>query len=145
MRSSRVMGWPAGPVVMSAKVSASRTGPSSTGEGGQLLDQSTLLGLEARSRVVRDQAGQSLLAMGTKEPRAVDRVEAEPVQGRGIANVMEERGRHQQVGILGRQDRCHAARLVSHCLDMRPTVRSVVLPAPSPMVAASWRDDTLRA
>jgi hypothetical protein len=114
-------------------------------EGGQLLDQSTLLGLEARSRVVRDQAGQSLLAMGTKEPRAVDRVEAEPVQGRGIANVMEERGRHQQVGILGRQDRCHAARLVSHCLDMRPTVRSVVLPAPSPMVAASWRDDTLRA
>ena len=31
-RCSRVMGWPAGPVVMSAKVRASMTGPSSTGK-----------------------------------------------------------------------------------------------------------------
>jgi hypothetical protein len=35
---------------------------------------------------------------------------------------MQERGRDQQVSILGRQDRGHAPRLVGDCLDMDPPV-----------------------
>jgi hypothetical protein len=59
---------------------AAATGPVLYGEGGQLVDQPQLLGLEARSRVVGNQAGESLLAVGTKEPSAVDGMEAKPVQ-----------------------------------------------------------------
>jgi hypothetical protein len=59
-----------------------------------------------------DQAGQLLLAMGAKEPGAVDRMEAEPLQRRGVAHVMHRRGGDQQVGILGRQDHGRATRLV---------------------------------
>ena len=91
-------------------------------EGGQLLDQVTLLGLKAGSGVVGDQAGQPLLTLGAKEPGAVDGVEAEPMQRRSVAHVMQERGRDQQIGILGGQDGTHAARLVGGCLNMGPAV-----------------------
>jgi hypothetical protein len=72
---------------------------------GQLLDQVALLGLEPRTRVVGDQTSQPLLALGAQEPGTVDGVEAEPVQRRSLAHVIQERGRDQQVGILGGQDR----------------------------------------
>jgi hypothetical protein len=38
-----------------------------------------------------DKTGQPFLAMGTKEVGAIDRMEAKPVQRRGIADVMQER------------------------------------------------------
>ena len=57
-------------------------------EGGQLVDQAALLGLEVCSGVMGDKTGQALLAMATKETGAVDWMEAKPVQRRGIADVM---------------------------------------------------------
>ena len=62
-------------------------------EGGQLVDQAALLSLEARPGVMGDKASQPLLAMVTKELGAIDWMEAKSVQGRGIADVMQERRR----------------------------------------------------
>jgi len=72
--------------------------------------------------VVGDQAGQPLLTLGAKEPGAIDGMEAKPVQRRGVTHVMHQRGRNQQVGILGRQDTSHDTRLVADCLNMAPPV-----------------------
>jgi hypothetical protein len=91
-------------------------------EGGQLLDQVALLGLKARPRVMGDKAGQPLLTLPAKEPGAIHGMEAEPIQRRSVANVMQERGRDQQIGFVGRQDCGHAPRLVSDCLNMSPAV-----------------------
>jgi hypothetical protein len=57
-------------------------------EGGQLVDQAPLLGLEARPGVMGYKTGQPLLAMGMEKPGAVDRMESEPVQRWSIADVM---------------------------------------------------------
>jgi hypothetical protein len=49
-------------------------------------------------------------------------MKAEPMQRGSVAHVMHQRGRDQQVGILSRQDRGHATRLVGNCLNMQPPV-----------------------
>jgi hypothetical protein len=91
-------------------------------DGGQLVDQAALLGLEARPGVMGNKTGQPLPAKATKEPGAIHWMEAKPVQRRGIADVMQERRRDQRVTILGREGRRHATRLASDRLDMRPPV-----------------------
>ena len=96
-------------------------------EGGQLVDQAALLSLEARPGVMGDKAGQPLLAMVTKEVGAIDWMESKSVQGRGIADVMQERRRYEHFTVLGREDCCHVARLASDGLDMCPAL-------------AQWRD-----
>ncbi len=70
-------------------------------DGGQLVDQAALLGLEVCPGVMGDKAGQPLLAMVTKEAGAIDWMESKSVQGRGIADVMQERRRYQHVTVLG--------------------------------------------
>jgi hypothetical protein len=91
-------------------------------EGGQLVDQAALLGLEVCPGVMGDKTGQALMAMATKEVGAVDGMEAKPVQRWGIADVMQERCRYQHVAILGRENLRHPTRLASDGLDMRPAV-----------------------
>jgi hypothetical protein len=49
------------------------------------------------SRSDGDKTGQALLVMATKEPAAVDWMEAKSVQRRGIADIMQECCRYQRV------------------------------------------------
>jgi hypothetical protein len=71
-------------------------------ELGQGVDQASLLGLEPGARVVGNQRGQSLLAPLTHIAGAINRMEAELVQWRGIADVMQPAGGDQVGAILGR-------------------------------------------
>jgi hypothetical protein len=49
-------------------------------------------------------------------------MKAEPMQRGSVAHVMHQRGRDQQVGVLGGQHRGYATRLIGHCLDMGPPI-----------------------
>jgi hypothetical protein len=91
-------------------------------KGGQLADQAALLGLKTCAGVVGDQSSQPLLTLGAKEPGAVHGMEAEPIQRRRLAHVIHQRGCDQQVGILSRQRRGHARRLVGNYLHVHPPV-----------------------
>jgi hypothetical protein len=71
-------------------------------DGGQLVDQAALLGLEVCPGVMGDKTGRPFLAMVAKELRPVDGMEAKPVQRRRIADVMQERRCYQCITILGR-------------------------------------------
>ena len=119
IQGHRLAGWPRGHVGEGERV---HDRAILDREGGQLIDQAALLSLEARPGVMGDKAGQPLLAMVTKEVAAIDWMESKSVQGRGIADVMQERRRYQHVTVLGREDCCHVARLASDGLDMRPAL-----------------------
>jgi hypothetical protein len=119
IQSHLLAGWPRGHVGEGERV---HDRSLLDWEGGQLVDQAALLGLEACPGVMGDKTGQPLPAMGTKEVSTIDRMEAKPIQRRGIADIMQERRCYQHVTILGREDHRHPTRLASDRLDMRPTV-----------------------
>jgi ADP-ribose pyrophosphatase YjhB (NUDIX family) len=91
-------------------------------ELGQLVYQAALLGLEPGARVVGDQRGQSLLALLAHIPGAVEGMEAEPVQWRGVADVVQPGGGDQVGAILGCERGAHLAGLSGDGLDVAPAV-----------------------
>ena len=119
IQGHRLAGWPGGHVGIRERVCDRSL---FSWEGGQIVDQAALLGLEARPGVMGDKTGQPLLAKATKEPGAIDWMEAKPVQRWGVADVVQERRCDQHVAIFGREGRRHATRLASDRLDMRPAV-----------------------
>jgi hypothetical protein len=124
IESHWLAGWPSGHIGIDERVH-NRTVLDR--EGGQLLDQAALLGLEARPGVMSDKTGQPLLTMSTEKPSAIYRMEAKLIQRWGIANVMKECRCDQHVTVVGREDFRHTARLASNRLHMHPPV-------------AQWRD-----
>jgi hypothetical protein len=112
-------GWPGGHVGEGERV---HDRPVLDWEGGQLVLQLTLLGLESRSGMVRDQAGQSLLAVGPQEQGAVDRMEAKPVERGSVADVVQVGGGHKYIAIHVREDHGHAPSCIGDHLDVYPPV-----------------------